>query len=625
MDISIGTDKSPLRLLILDTSKKRARRLLKRLRADQLVILAAQLRDIREAYTALRHHHWDMLFVAADFPHRDTLPVFGKLAHFKYAAPLLSYADSPVDSAIITGSLENGSRDFIALNEQERCRHVLIRELEDLGLRRRLRTLEKQLIDQLQHELPPARLPKGAPQSTTSASEPNQKDDGRRHVATIVTALNSGEQVTSLLHESHDSLTGLYSQAYFLGALKQSLARNTAPGVSLLHMEIDDLEQLRSRAGTEITQMLLAETAGLLIRFQERQCLVAYNDDATFMLLFKDKTRDEVIDQAKALRRLIHEHDFSHLDPTMSSVGCSIGMCVNEQKGAAEAEHLVSQARFACNKAILSGGNRICAYDKQAGQQSPFTPGSWPDRIALALKNDAFTLVCQPITAFKGSGNGYYELFLRMLDDNGIEILPDNFLLAAQDNRLMTAIDRWVISNSLLQLIDQHTNHGHSSYFIKLSFDSIRDPDFIQWLRVQLRRVRGISSHLTFEINTADLIRNPEECEDFIRRLRQLHCHVALEHFGTQREAFSYLHTLALDYIKLDHSLIHELNANPENVAIIRDIIITAHRHGIKVIAVAVQDAQTLTHLRHNGIDFVQGHFLHKPRELHYDFNAQRL
>jgi len=621
MDYFVGTKKSPLRLLILDTSRKRARRLVKRLRADRLVILAAQLRDIREALTALRNHHWDMLCVATDFSHRDTLPVFSKLAQFKYAAPVLSYADSSKDEATLLAYLENGARDFLALDEAEHCRHVITRELEDLGQRRRLRTLEQQLVEQLQHEIPPSPQATIPPKKTRNPGIPHRidKEHGEDSPAVV------DDRITSLLHERHDSLTGLYSPAYFLGALKQSLVRNTAPGVSLLQMEIDELEHIRARIGTEITQMLLAETAGLLIRFQDQQCLAAYNDDATYMLLFKDMTRDEVITQAKRLRRLIHEHDFSHLDPTMTSISCSIGMCVNEQQDAAEAEHLISQARYACNKAILSGGNRICAYDKQIGQQTPFTPGSWPDRIARALHNDGFVLVCQPITSFKGSGIEYYELFLRMLDDNGAELLPDKFLLAAKDYGLMPAIDRWVINNSLQQLIEQHAAHGHSSYFIKLSLDSIRDPDFIPWLRVQLRQIRGISSHLTFEINTADLVRQPDECEHFIEQLRHLHCHVALEHFGIQREAFGRLHRVVPDYIKLDHALIHELDDNPDNIADIREIIASAHRHRIKVIAVAVQDAQTLTCLRHYDIDFVQGHYLHKPRELNYDFNAQRL
>jgi EAL domain-containing protein (putative c-di-GMP-specific phosphodiesterase class I)/GGDEF domain-containing protein len=620
MDFSVGTDKSPLRLLILDTSQKRARRLIKRLRAENLVVLAAQFGDIREALTTLRNHPWDVLCVASDFPHRDTLPVFSKLAQFKDAAPLLGYAESMVDNASVITSLSNGARDFLALDDGERCSIILTRELQDLEQRRRLRTLEKQLVEQVQHELEDT--------PTTARRRPRDKvaDTEERGMTSSSTDGSSNEEtITSLLHEQHDPLTGLYSPSYFLAALKHALASNTAPGVSLLHMEIDGLERFRARAGTEITQMLLAEVAGLLIRFQDRHCLAAYNDDATFMISLRDRTQDEVIAVAKKLRRLIQDHDFSHLDPGLSGVTCSIGMCLNEQYSAAEAEHLISRTRYACNKAVLTGGNRICAYNKQPARQTPFAPGSWPDRISRALHDDAFTLVYQPIAAFRGTGYEYYELFLRMLDDNGGLILPDKFLVSAEDNNLMAAIDRWVISNSLARLVEHHNRHGHGNFFIKLSFDSICNPDFIPWLRGQLRQIRGISSHLTFEINAATLSLHGDECQDLLQRLRRLHCHVALEHVGTDTELLKLLPALALDYIKLDHSLIHELDAHADNIATIRDIIATAHRFGIKVIAVGVQDARTLTQLRNYDIDFVQGHFLQRPQELTYDFDAQRL
>jgi len=213
-----------------------------------------------------------------------------------------------------------------------------------------------------------------------------------------------------------------------------------------------------------------------------------------------------------------------------------------------------------------------------------------------------------------------------MLDDDNNEILPARFMLAAEENNLMTAIDRWVIHNSMTKLAENHTYKGHTNFFIKISADSIRDPDFLPWLIQNLRNTSGITSRLTFEINEADLIRYPEESRTFIHLLQELHCHTALEHFGTLPESLPLLDGLEIEYIKLDHSLIHDLSNNPENAEKIKKIISEARRRDFKVIAVAVQDAQTLSTLWHYDIDHIQGYFLQKPtHELCFDFAQHTL
>jgi len=650
MDFSVGHSDQPLRLLIIDGAHARAQRMVTLLREFGYTLKAARLGRAREALSALQQHSWDLVLIETDFASKYTIIAFAKLARHKHTAPLLSYADSQKDATAIRLTLENGARDFLCLDEPQRIQQILSRELGDLMTRRALHHYEQLFIKQLQQhrtsvklaaqDLPHETAATQAPAAQTPIQEidpaktmPPEPPPLTGAAATRQTAVSDTdltmaepEQEKSLLLQRHDPLTGLYSPTYFLGALKQSLSNSNGIGSGLLHMEIDNIDQLRAQCSSEIIQLLLSETAGLLCQFQSHDCVATYSDDASFTILINDKNRDEIVAAAKHLRKLIFGHDFSHLDPDLESVSCSIGLCINEQHSAADAELLLSQAHHACNKAIQGGGNKICAYAKKTDTQSRHAPGSWPEKIEHALRDNRFTLVFQPIITFNSAAEEYYELFLRMLDTENNEILPAKFMLAAEESDLMTSIDRWVTQNSMTRLVENHANKGHTNFFIKVSLDSILDPNFLPWLIKQSRKTKGISSHLTFEINEAYLARQPQETRTFAHLLRELHCHTALEHFGTLPDSLQLLETIDVDYVKLDHSLLHDLHKNPNNARIIRNIIDTAHRKDIKVIAVAVQDAHTLSTLWHYNIDHIQGYFLQKPaHDLCFDFTQQTL
>src|SRR5690606_7541072 len=68
----------------------------------------------------------------------------------------------------------------------------------------------------------------------------------------------------------------------------------------------------------------------------------------------------------------------------------------------------------------------------------------WVRHIQAALQENRFRLVQQPITDL-GGGPPMFDLLIRMLDRSRKEILPNEFLPAAERNGMMALIDRWVI------------------------------------------------------------------------------------------------------------------------------------------------------------------------------------
>jgi EAL domain-containing protein (putative c-di-GMP-specific phosphodiesterase class I) len=73
----------------------------------------------------------------------------------------------------------------------------------------------------------------------------------------------------------------------------------------------------------------------------------------------------------------------------------------------------------------------------------------WVRYIRAALMENRFRLMQQPIASLMGEDRGMFDVLVRMVDEQGQEVLPSEFIAAAERNDLMKNIDRWVIGASM--------------------------------------------------------------------------------------------------------------------------------------------------------------------------------
>lgn len=73
-----------------------------------------------------------------------------------------------------------------------------------------------------------------------------------------------------------------------------------------------------------------------------------------------------------------------------------------------------------------------------------------------------------------------------MPDDKGQFLAADSFVPVAEENALIHLVDRWVVKHSAVALAEQHRAGRPMSFFIKVSVDTLRSGDFVDWIRQQL-------------------------------------------------------------------------------------------------------------------------------------------
>lgn len=431
------------------------------------------------------------------------------------------------------------------------------------------------------------------------------------------------DQATARLvyQASHDALTGLINRREFEQRLERTLlsALQQDREHALCYMDLDQFKVINDTCGHAAGDELLRQLALLLkANLRERDTLARLGGDE-FALLLENCNVQDALEVADTFRTEVQRFRFKWGD-RIFAVGMSVGMvAINRDSGTAA--NLLSAADAACYVAKDRGRNQIHVYEirdsdlvRHRGEMQ------WVTRIHRALEEHRLRLSWQEIRRTDGSTgtHRHVELLLRMVDDDGSEILPMAFIPAAERYFIMPSLDSWVIEEAL-RLCTRYLSgerEQHCLFAVNLSGASLKDPAFRSKLLAHLQDNPEAGPHLCFEITETAAIGNLAVVNDFIDAMRDFGCSFALDDFGSGLSSFMYLKNLKVDYLKIDGAFVSDITSNPIDRSMVEAIHRIGHQMGLKTIAEYVETDQTLAMLRQIGVDYVQGNGVHFPEPL---------
>ncbi|MGB5438546.1 MAG: EAL domain-containing protein [Gammaproteobacteria bacterium] len=419
---------------------------------------------------------------------------------------------------------------------------------------------------------------------------------------------------------SHDSLTGLINRREFENRIKQIVenARTHKTRHTLCYMDLDNFKVVNDTCGHSAGDELLKQlTIKLRMELREADTLARLGGDE-FGILFDGCSIENAREPADIIRKLVEEFRFSQEDKIFR-IGASIGLAaINEDSGSLS--DVLSAADSACYMAKEQGRNRIHVYQandealvERSGQMQ------WVQRLQDTLEQNRFRLFFQPIqklnTVSGETGRLHGEVLVRMLDEENKLVGPGSFIPSAERYGLMPAIDRWVVSNTFRMLAQAARNNGNNINIcsINLSGQSMSDDRFMEFLVKEIESSGVSPSQLCFEITETAVIGNLCNAASLISSLRKMGCRFALDDFGVGLSSFSYLKTLAVDYLKLDGYFVKNMVTDTLDRTMVEAINKIGHSMDIKTIAEFVEDETILAAVREVGIDYAQGYVIGKP------------
>lgn len=230
------------------------------------------------------------------------------------------------------------------------------------------------------------------------------------------------------------------------------------------------------------------------------------------------------------------------------------------------------------------------------------------DRIKSALKNDEFLLYAQPIRDLNNDSRRFYELYLRMTEEEENMMPPGAFFPLAEKYNLMRDLDRWAVTNVLKAIAASKAgSRSEAAYCITLSADSIADPYFCEFVRAQLAAHGVPGEALRFQLSIRDVEANPGDAAHLVQQLIHLDCSSVLQGFGRDRVDFDLLKDLPIVFLRIDGGIIFRVLREESAMATLKTINRIAHTVGINTIADLVESDQMIATLREIGVDYAHG------------------
>lgn len=410
----------------------------------------------------------------------------------------------------------------------------------------------------------------------------------------------------------HDSLTSLINRRELERRLKSSIidAKENNGTHSLCYMDLDKFKAVNDTcghvAGDELLKQI-SETINTKVRDTDTFARLGGDE---FALLLQGCSQDKASAIAESIRHSIEQYRF-HWDNKTFKIGVSIGI-VSIDNTSGTIKDIQSAADTACYIAKEQGRNRVHIYQLGSDEITLHANENvWLNKINAALDNNDFVLYFQKIASVTDIHDVHYEVLIRMKDNKGNTIPPGLFIPSAERFNIMSSIDSWVIKNTLP--IMKNKKYNKVKFSINLSAQSLCDMHFMQNCIEKIKSNQISPGRICFEITETAMIANLKSAIQSVTVLRDLGCTIALDDFGSGLSSFAYLKNLPVDYLKIDGSLIKDLENDPINVTMVSSINHIGHSMGLKTIAEFVENDEVLNILRAMGVDYVQGYGIARP------------
>jgi diguanylate cyclase (GGDEF)-like protein/PAS domain S-box-containing protein len=410
----------------------------------------------------------------------------------------------------------------------------------------------------------------------------------------------------------NDASTRFLQQRYLIAAVRERCAHGMKGGVrQFAHIKPDRFSEIQSSIGVMMSEDFMAQLAELLRpQLTATDLCGRFGGNGLLVLLERGTARD-VETWAENVVKRVNQHVFAIEDKTLSAtVTVGLGLLPSANPDVAAA---ITDAVSATRRGRELGGNQMYAVDKaDTDTRVQAYDKIWVKHIKSALMENRFRLVQQPIASLLGEDKGMFDVLVRMLDEQGTEVLPAEFIAAAERNDLMKNIDRWVIGASM----SFAANRKAACIFVRVSKDTVLDKSLLGWLETQLRSLKIEPKRLCIQV-TEDLANQyVRQTKELAESLRKLGFRFALEHFGTGRDPLKLLADIDMHFIKIDGSLMQGLSTNQIQQQRVKGLVEAAKRKGIETVAERVEDANTMAVLWQLGIEFIQGYFVNAPEDV---------
>jgi len=395
-----------------------------------------------------------------------------------------------------------------------------------------------------------------------------------------------------------DSLTGLNNRFKLSHDLKQ-LAK-----AKIALINIDNFKNINDFYGQEYGDSVIKDLSVHLIDFAYDNDYMVYRNHADEFAIVSNNQKENFIifeQNIKNFTTLINNTHFK-IDDELITLTISAGISCDTNDTLLSDIALKEAKRAKKHSVVYSDNLNIKSiFDKNI---------QWTKKLKNALDEDRIDIVLQPLLNNSIDKITKYEVLVRYIETDGSVVSPFEFLDVAKRSKLYGKITKQVVKKAFNTLAKLECEIS-----INICAEDIMDDETKEFILNNIKSSSN-SNRLVIELVESEGIESFSEVKEFLDEIKKYDVKLAIDDFGTGYSNFDYLLKLQADFIKIDGSMIKNIDIDPNSFNVVETIVSFGKKNNMKIIAEFVSSQNIQNKIKELDIEFSQGYFISAPKFL---------